>query len=91
MGPSARSGGGEAHVSVDMIGPDPYGVLATMSTKGRLRKNPKLQGMCKCWWWRSCVCSIVLLVLLRCCSSDRHSLAVIPCWCRHSLEETLAM
>jgi hypothetical protein len=39
-------GGGEAHVSVckvDMIGPDPHGVLATMSTKGRSRKNPNFK------------------------------------------------
>ena len=60
--------------------------------EGQVAQESQLQGMCKCWWWRSCVFSIAL-VLLRCCFGYRYSrtLAVIPCWCRHSLEETLAM
>jgi hypothetical protein len=69
---------------VDMIGPDPYGVLATMSTKGRSRKNPNSKA-CASAGGGALVyivqSTVLVLLLLRCCSGDRHSLAVSPCWC----------
>ena len=60
-GAKLTHGGGEGLTSfckLDMIGPDPYGVLSTMSTGGGFRKNPN---------FKVCVAAAAACCLCCCC------------------------